>query len=114
VIARLVRDGHLTAADEERFRRVHAFSKAIANDDAHLGNYGLMIDDGGKARLAPAYDVLPMSFAPKHDELPDRLVKHTGPRDADTDRLVQRLIAAVEADAGISAGFREAWLRVVA
>jgi hypothetical protein len=114
IIEGLVHDGHLPAMDEDTFRRVHSFSRAIANDDAHPGNYGLVIDDDGKARLAPAYDVLPMAFAPKHDELPDRLVKHTGPRDADTDRLVQRLIAAVEADAGISAGFRETWLRVVA
>jgi hypothetical protein len=114
VIAGLVRDGHLPQEDEERFRRIHSFSKAIANDDTHLGNYGLLIDDDGKARLAPAYDVLPMAFAPKRDELPDRLVKHTGPRDAATDELVQRLMAAVEADAGISPGFKEAWLHVVA
>lgn len=113
VIAGLVHDSHLTPEDAERFTRVHAFSRAIANDDTHLGNYGLLIDDDGKARLSPAYDVLPMAFAPKHDELPDRLVKHTGPRDAQTDELVQRLIAAVEADQGISPGFREAWLRVV-
>jgi hypothetical protein len=113
VIAGLVRDGHLPTEDAERFARQHAFSKAIANTDTHLGNYGLLIDDDGNARLSPAYDVLPMAFAPKHDELPDRLVKHTGPRDAATDELVQRLIAAVEADKDISAEFRESWLRVV-
>jgi hypothetical protein len=114
VVAGLVRDGHLPSEDQARFQRIHAFSKAIGNDDTHLGNYGLLIDDEGNARLSPAYDVLPMAFAPKHDELPDRLVKHTGPRDAATEQLVQRLIAAVEADAGISKAFKEAWLRVVA
>lgn len=113
VVSALVRDGHLSREDLARFRRIHNFSKAIANTDTHLGNYGLLIDDDGKARLSPAYDVLPMAFAPKHDELPDRLVKHTGPRDAQTDELVQRLIAAVEGDREISAEFRESWLRVV-
>jgi hypothetical protein len=113
VVAGLVRDGHLPPEDAERFARQHAFSKAIANTDTHVGNYGLIMDDDGNARLSPAYDVLPMAFAPKHDELPDRLVKHTGPRDAATDELVQRLIAAVEADREISAEFRESWLRVV-
>ncbi|HEX4382518.1 MAG TPA: HipA domain-containing protein [Myxococcales bacterium] len=114
VVAGLVRDKVLPAEDEDRFRRVHAFSKAIANGDTHLGNYGLLIDDEGRSRLSPAYDVLPMAFAPKHDELPDRLVKRTGPRDAATEQLVQRLIATVEADAGISKELKEAWLRVVA
>jgi len=114
VVSALVSDGHLPAEDAERFARIHTFSKAIANDDTHLGNYGLLIDDEGNVRLAPAYDVLPMAFAPKHDELPDRLVKHTGPRDTATDELVHKLIAVVEADAEISAKFREAWLRVVA
>ncbi|HEY2028413.1 MAG TPA: HipA domain-containing protein [Myxococcales bacterium] len=113
VIAGLVRDGHLPPEDAARFARQHAFSRAIANTDTHLGNYGLLIDDDGNARLSPAYDVLPMAFAPKHDELPDRLVQHTGPRDAATDELVQRLIAAVEAEQGITREFREAWLRAV-
>jgi hypothetical protein len=113
VIAGLVHDRRLSVEDAASFARQHAFSRAIANTDTHLGNYGLLIDDEGKARLSPAYDVLPMAFAPRHDELPDRLVKHTGERDSVTDELVQRLIAAVEADREISAEFRESWLRVV-
>jgi len=113
VIAGLVRDGHIPPEDGDRFSRQHAFSKAIANTDAHLGNYGLLIDDEGNARLSPAYDVLPMALAPKDGGAPDRLVKHTGTRDAATDELVQRLIAAGEADQVISRNFRESWLRAV-
>jgi hypothetical protein len=113
VVAALLREGYIGEADAKYFERIHSFSRAIANDDTHLGNYGLLIDDEGKARLAPAYDVVPMAFAPRHDELPDRLVQHTGRRDADTDRLVERLIAKVRADPHISAAFRERWLRAV-
>jgi hypothetical protein len=113
VVQALVRDGHLQDEDAIRFGRIHSFSRAIANTDTHLGNYGLLIDDEGRARLAPAYDVLPMAFAPRHDELPDGLVSRVGARDAATGRLVERLIAAVRTDHGISREFAEAWLRVV-
>lgn len=114
VVQGLLRDGHLSADDASRFARIHSFSGAIANTDAHLGNYGLIIDDDGSARLAPAYDVLPMAFAPRHDELPDYLVSRAGATDAATAQLVERLVAAVRSDPGISPEFAEAWLRVVA
>lgn len=114
VIAALVRDGHLQAADEERFRRLHAFSRAINNDDTHLGNYGLLIDDAGRATLAPAYDVLPMALAPRHDELPDRFLKRVAPADAGTAALVRRLIEVVERDASMGNEFVAAWSKSVA
>lgn len=114
VVPRLVADGHLTEADAERFRRVHAFSRAIANDDAHLGNYGLVFDDEGRATLAPAYDVLPMALAPRHDELPDAWVRPVPRADPETARLVERLLERVETDPEIGDAFRGTWLRAIA
>lgn len=113
VATRLAADGFLTSEEVTRVRRLHAFSAAIANTDRHLGNYGLLIDDVGRTSLAPAYDVLPMAFAPKHDELPDRRVAPMGPCDAETRDLVELLIAAVRVDVGLSDGFRDLWLRTV-
>jgi len=113
VVESLVRDGHLGVEDARVFARIHAFSRSIANTDTHQGNYGLIFDDDGRARLAPAYDVVPMAFAPRHDELPDLLIPHAPAADASTRALVLRLIARVEADADISAEFRRAWLTAV-
>lgn len=115
VVQNLVRDGHLRPDDEHCFRRIHEFSGAIGNDDTHQGNYGLLIDDAGLARLAPAYDVVPMAFAPRHDELPDRFVKGMNQqRGRETAKLVSQLVEEVRADPGITPAFRDAWTECVA
>ncbi|MCA2978082.1 MAG: HipA domain-containing protein [Myxococcaceae bacterium] len=71
VVRRLHLEGLIALDQVTVCERVHAFSAAIGNNDAHLGNYALLFDDTGTARLAPLYDVLPMAFAPRNDELPD-------------------------------------------
>jgi hypothetical protein len=95
---------------------VHAFSRAIANTDAHLGNYGLTIDDDGRSRLAPLYDISPMAFAPRHDEVPPVDVVATrlraGPIGAPSSSvraLIEALRARVEDDQRISRPLLEAW-----
>jgi hypothetical protein len=112
IVRRLVDDDLLEERDAQRFERIDAFSRGIGNTDTHLGNYGLLIDDDGHATLAPAYDVLPMAFAPQHDELPDRRVRHSPATDADTQTLIQALIASVEGDPGISEDFKRKWLAI--
>ncbi|MBS2024345.1 MAG: HipA domain-containing protein [Deltaproteobacteria bacterium] len=110
VIDGLVRAGHLSATDARIFARIHAFSHAIGNDDTHLGNYGLIIDDNGRASLAPAYDVLPMAFAPKHDELPDdRVGPFAKPADAPTQELVRHYAELVDADTDLDPDFKKLW-----
>lgn len=113
VVQRLLANGVLEAGDVTRFARIDAFSRAIGNTDTHLGNYGLLIDDDGRATLAPAFDVVPMVFAPRHDELPDRLVPRSGPVDSGTRVLVQSLIDTVKGDPDISEDFKEKWLAAV-
>lgn len=113
VVQRLLQDGVLAAEDARRFARIDAFSRAIGNTDTHLGNYGLLIEDDGRATLAPAYDVVPMVFAPRHDELPDRFVQHSAPAAEETRVLVEALIATVEQDPGISRAFKDKWLAAV-
>jgi hypothetical protein len=42
----------------------HAFGVLIGNSDMHLGNLAFWLDDTVPLRLAPAYDMLPMLWAP--------------------------------------------------
>jgi hypothetical protein len=44
---------------------LQAFSQLIGNTDTHFENLSLMLDDSGQvAKVAPAYDMLPMCYAP--------------------------------------------------
>jgi hypothetical protein len=44
----------------------HAFGELIGNTDMHNGNLGLWLEDTLPMRIAPAYDMLPMLWAPSH------------------------------------------------
>ncbi|MDP2345502.1 MAG: HipA domain-containing protein [Deltaproteobacteria bacterium] len=110
----LVKDGHLTAEDAALVDRVHRFSAALGNTDAHLGNYGLLINDDGAVSLAPFYDISPMVMAPRHDELPDARLAPLPVPDAPTAALVRDLRDRARADNEISRSFLETWERHVA
>jgi HipA-like protein len=53
-------------------RLLATFGALIANTDRHLGNLACFDRYDGKFTLAPVYDMLPMLYAPEHDELPER------------------------------------------
>jgi hypothetical protein len=53
---------HLPAADAAALRWLDAFGQLIGNTDRHFGNVAFLVD-GGRLRLAPAYDMLPMTLA---------------------------------------------------
>jgi hypothetical protein len=112
VLQCLVDEGHIASEDLATVDRVHAFSAAIGNNDAHLGNYGLTFDDDGRVALAPFYDILPMALAPAHDELPDaRLQPRTQPIREDVRELVNDLVQRAEADPEVSREFLDLWRR---
>lgn len=57
----------LELIDEESIRTIrllHAFGELIGNSDMHSGNLSFFMDDSLPFRLAPAYDMLPMLWAP--------------------------------------------------
>ena len=66
IAAHLQRLGWLVAEDGERIALLWWFGQLIANSDMHLGNLSLRPHAGTAPRLAlaPAYDMLPMHYAP--------------------------------------------------
>jgi hypothetical protein len=63
--ARCERAKYLSAADARHIDTMAAFSELIGNTDRHFENLSLLIDEDGEYRgVAPAYDILPMRYAP--------------------------------------------------
>lgn len=60
----LQRDGWIGADDARRLRLVSWLGALIANDDMHLGNAALHLQDARPLPLAPVYDMSPMRFRP--------------------------------------------------
>lgn len=64
--------GLLRTSDTERLRLLEAYGRQIGNTDRHYGNISLLIDRAGKWEVAPAYDMLPMIYAPVAGEIVPR------------------------------------------
>jgi hypothetical protein len=69
---RLAADKLLSAQDAEHIRLLDLFGALIANTDRHFGNVTLFDRYEGPLQLAPAYDMLPMLFAPQNDQIVER------------------------------------------
>jgi hypothetical protein len=63
-VAELHREGLIGAATVSTVHQLHAFGELIGNSDMHAGNLAFWLDDAMPFRLAPAYDMLPMLWAP--------------------------------------------------
>lgn len=53
----------------EQIRLLATFGALIANTDRHFGNLAFFDPYDGTFTLAPAYDMLPMLFAPEHNQI---------------------------------------------
>jgi hypothetical protein len=111
---RMQERGLLRPADARTLRLLEAFGELIANTDRHYGNISLLLD-GDDWALAPAYDMLPMLYAPVGGELvprnfaarPLQPTAATLPEWPQALALARSFWAAASADARISAGFRQ-------
>ena len=111
--AAMVARGLLDAVDHRAVRWRQAFGRWIANTDMHLHNLTLRLRGATIVSVAPAYDMLPMAYAPRaQGELHD-VVFTPAPADAeDADVAADALDAAVDfwrrvaADPRVSDGFR--------
>jgi hypothetical protein len=81
--SRLSRDRRIKSKTLDQVRVAFAFGGLIANTDRHFGNLAFFDTYGGLFDLAPIYDMLPMLFAPEHDQLFARVFDPPGPT-ADT------------------------------
>lgn len=103
----------LHADDVHSIGLLDAFGALIANTDRHHGNLSLLLQDH-RWRLAPAYDMLPMLYAPVAGEVvprdfaaqPPRPTVHTLAVWPQARDLALRFWQAAAADERISAGFR--------
>ncbi len=64
LVSRLVADGHVHPDAVAGAALLWAFGTLIGNTDMHAGNLSFVSSHGRPYQLAPAYDVLPMGFAP--------------------------------------------------
>ena len=64
-VQRLAADGHVEASAPARAALLWAFGSLIGNTDMHAGNLSFITAQGRPYKLAPAYDMLPMGFAPR-------------------------------------------------
>jgi hypothetical protein len=71
--ARLHQDRRIDEQTVERVKLVSTFGMLIANTDRHFGNLAMFDRYDGRFQLAPIYDMLPMLFAPQHDEIVSRV-----------------------------------------
>jgi serine/threonine protein kinase HipA of HipAB toxin-antitoxin module len=59
----------ITTADAQALRWQWLFGRLIGNTDMHFGNVSFTWGFGPELPLAPAYDMLPMRWAPVREEL---------------------------------------------
>lgn len=69
---RLREDRRIDAPTLEQVRLIYTFAGLIANTDRHFGNLAFFDAYDGQFQLAPIYDMLPMLFAPEHNQLTAR------------------------------------------
>ncbi|MBI4124602.1 MAG: type II toxin-antitoxin system HipA family toxin YjjJ [Deltaproteobacteria bacterium] len=64
----LVRQNRIDPETGKQIQWLEWFGKLIGNTDMHFGNISLFMEDLHLAGLAPAYDMLPMVYAPRHQQ----------------------------------------------
>jgi hypothetical protein len=70
---RLHQERRIDTTALEEIRLMSTFADLIGNADKHFGNLAFYDNYDGRFRLTPVYDMLPMLFAPAHDQLVARI-----------------------------------------
>lgn len=109
---RMRTDRLIDAQTLERVRLISTFGELIANTDRHFGNLAFYDNYTGHHEIAPVYDMLPMLFAPQHDQVLAQTFNPPGPT-SDTLRawsqartLAERYWQVLMSDQRISEDFR--------
>jgi hypothetical protein len=92
---RLHNDRRIDAVTLELVRLAATFGALTANTDRHFGNIAFYDAYDGRYSLAPIYDMLPMLFAPEHDQVIARVFNPPHPT-SDTLRAYARARSLAE------------------
>lgn len=102
----------IDAGTLEQVRLLATFGTLIGNTDRHFGNLSFYDTYDGTFALAPAYDMLPMLFAPEHNQIIARAFVPANPT-ADTmacygraRRLAEQYWRTIVSDSRVSEDFR--------
>ncbi len=76
---RLHQERRINVQTLDEIRLISSFADLIANTDKHFGNLAFFDSYDGRFRLTPVYDMLPMLFAPAHDQLVARIYTPADP-----------------------------------
>jgi HipA-like C-terminal domain len=76
---RLHQERRIDVQTLDEIRLISSFADLIANTDKHFGNLAFYDSYDGRFRLTPVYDMLPMLFAPDHDQLVARIYTPADP-----------------------------------
>jgi len=76
---RLHQERRIDVQTLDEIRLISCFADLIANTDKHFGNLAFYDSYDGRFRLTPVYDMLPMLFAPAHDQLVARIYTPADP-----------------------------------
>jgi len=110
--ARLHADNRIDSFALEQVRLVATFGALIGNTDRHFGNLAFHDAYNGVFTLTPVYDMLPMLFAPEHNQIVPRVFSppdptaDTLPSYATARRLAEQYWQLVASDSRISEEFR--------
>lgn len=110
---RMLNDRMIDAATLEQVRLLATFGALIGNTDRHFGNLSFFDTYDGTFALTPVYDMLPMLFAPEHNQIIARTFTPAHPT-ADTmacygraRRLAEQYWRTIAADTRVSDDFRQ-------
>lgn len=81
---RLHQEQRIDVQTLDEIRMISSFADLIANTDKHFGNLAFYDSYNGRFRLTPVYDMLPMLFAPVHDQI---VTRNYAPADPTSDTL---------------------------
>ena len=109
---RLLLEDRIDRATRDQIRWRELFGHLIGNTDMHQANLSFYFQEPAIIGLAPAYDMLPMLYAPQNEQLIERVFDPPSPSPQDAGAWEGACGAAAEfweavaADARVSPGFR--------
>ncbi len=96
VVKELAKQGMVDGSAAEQVRFLQWFGRQIGNTDMHLGNLSFFSRGHRIVGVAPAYDMVPMLYAPQQGNLPPRRLEMALPDPSEGDAWVEATEAAEE------------------